>query len=121
MALLDVTALLSDPDFADAITVTRVTTTIDSHGRSVATTATVSAIAVMQPATAAQLDVIPEAERSRDSVAIYTTFALRMAVAGGEADRVAWRGKTFRVANVKDFLNYGAGHVEAIGVAMEPV
>lgn len=64
--------------------------------------------ASIQPATPTELQRLPEGDRTKAIVAIWTATELRTAVAGGRADRVAYGGATYEVQAVEawDFGGY---------------
>lgn len=63
--------------------------------------------ACVQPATGRQIRVLPEGQRSDETIAIWTTTALRTRDAAGAADEISYKGVTFVVANVKQWEAFG--------------
>ncbi len=118
MALIDVSDLMSDPDFADEFTVRRCVQTMNETGRPGVTFTDIPAIGSVQSSDGATLDVQPEGSRSVEMIAVFTTFPLREVSAGFEADRIVWRGREYRVTKVRDYTNFGGGHVEATAVLL---
>jgi len=114
MPLLDVSDVLSDPDFATVFDVVRTTTAV-SGGRTVLQSqTTANVIGVVQPASTRELERLPEAERTRGAITIYTTFALNAGSAGFTADTVNWNGSSYTVMSVDDWSQFGAGYVKAL-------
>lgn len=114
MPLLDVSEILTDPDFVDtALSVTRNTQVVGSNG-----------IAVNTPVTTPFSGVVTNDDgdimlRQADgtfvngSIMIHTRFPLTSGMAGIDADIVTWRGRRFTVINVADWTTYGLGFVRA--------
>lgn len=116
MPLLDVTEILSDPDFADTITVTRAVETTDGHGRAQTTTqAFPNIVAVV---TAGQGDVLkyfPEMANISGAVLIHTTFRLTSTSETTQADTVTWQGRDYQITDLNDWSTFGAGFIMAVG------
>jgi hypothetical protein len=56
-----------------------------------------------------ELEQVPEADRLREHIKIYTKVRLYVADGDKVADRLEWRGRTYRVISVKDYeLQAGA-------------
>ena len=118
MPLLDVSDVLLDPDFTDAITVTTTWRVVGTNGRATDTTATpVSVIAVVIPAS--QRLILQSDGALRDgAIEIYTTYALSGGVkttdtASRQPDVVTWHGREYVVASVEDFSAFGEGFIHA--------
>lgn len=75
----------------------------------------------IHPATQEILELLPEEERSEESIYIHTEFGLRMGKNNGETsvapDRIVWNGKTWRVVRIRDWSAFG--FCEAIAVRMQ--
>lgn len=119
MPFLDVTEVLSDPDFATTISVIRNTTTVDNFGETqISPVETDDIIAVVTPATSNDLKRMAETERLSGAIAIYTTYRLS---AGGTqtdgstatADIVTWQGRQYTVFSVDDWTQFGGGFIRA--------
>lgn len=116
MPLLDVTDVLSDPDFVDNTLVCfRSVETVDDRGRSTLQTTATPFAGVVTSDRGDILDRIAEGERITGSILICTTFRLTDGKADGTtADEVEWQGRRYTVAAVNDYSTYGAGFVEAV-------
>ncbi|MFJ6322264.1 MULTISPECIES: hypothetical protein [unclassified Rhizobium] len=120
MPLLDVTDVLSDPDFADAITVTRMVETVDTHGRGQLTPQQFPNVTAV--VTAGQGDVLkyfPEMVNVRGAVLIHTTFRLTSASETTQADIVTWQGRDYQVTELNDWSTFGAGFIMAVGTVKQ--
>jgi hypothetical protein len=117
MALIDVSALLDDPDFIDQYTYTRRVQTVGSDGVGVLTpTGPTVAQGSIQAATAKDLARFPDDARAGDWIRIYTRTALlaQDEAAGIYADLVTWRGRLYQVNAADDWSNYGAGYTKVL-------
>ena len=116
MPLLDVTEILSDPDFADTITVTRSVETVDTHGRPQTSPETFPNVTAV--VTAGQGDILkyfPEMANISGAVLIHTTFLLTSASETTQADIVTWQGRDYQVTGLNDWSTFGAGFIMAVG------
>lgn len=110
MANLDFSELLADPDFADTITVRRVAQSVGTNGRGITSESVFNnVVATVQPASARQVQLLPEAARVSETIQIHTMFEMRGPTATTQADNVLWRGRTFSVVSVNDFAHFGGG------------
>lgn len=115
MAGIDVTELLSDPDFCDTFTVTRDVETVGTNGRAtIATTVFPSVVGVVTAGQGSMLKQFPELTRVEGAVMIHTTFELRAETAASKADRIEWRGNDYRVTMVNNWMNFGRGFTTAV-------
>ena len=113
MPNLDVSEVLSDPDFATTVTVIRTTQTVGSNGRAAAAEQSFHYIdAVVTIATGEQLARLPDERRSSSGITIHTTFRLQASTDAIDADRVQWGGDEYTVGLVDDWSSFG--HVAAI-------
>lgn len=113
MPLLDVSDVLTDPDFADTFTVYRQAVTVGNDGFSVRTETTFSAVGVVTPDMWSTLQRAPEGSNVSEIITVITQFRLTSSVDGYDADEIAWNGKRYVVIAVGDCTRYGAGFVEA--------
>lgn len=114
MALIDVSELLTDPDFVDDITVLRSVRSVNDVGRAVDTPGAYYTYGCVQPAKEVQLLQIPDLERAGSYISVVTPFRLLALTETTAPDQVVWNGKYYQVSVVRDWTNYGEGFVEAI-------
>lgn len=117
MALIDVTELLTDPDFVDEVQRERRVQSVTSKGRLAFTSAFDTIVASVQAA--APGDVLarfPDAGNPDAWVRVYTMTPLTAfdEAAGLYGDVLTWRGSRYQVRTTDDWLNYGAGYVKAL-------
>ena len=110
----DVSDCILDPDFSQEFSIARVTEGVDTKGRTTTSNVTIMCVGVIAPATAEQLERVPEADRSSEVIAIYSTTLLTPGSTIYKPDVVTWRGGTYRVTSVMDFMDYGAGYCLAL-------
>lgn len=120
MALLDVSDVLTDPDFSDALTVYRSTIAVGDNGRTTKTTAALPIVGVVTQGGGDILDRTGDAEKIRGSITVHTMFILSAGGGGIDADELDWQGRRYVVDNVSDWSNYGAGFSSA-GCTLKPM
>lgn len=97
---LELSLLLHDPDFSRPFVVLRRTERVDEHGRAEFAEERLDAEGAIQPATPKELERLPEGDRHKETLAVFTAFPLRAGdeAAGAAPDRIEWRGEWFEVA-----------------------
>lgn len=115
MPLLDVSDVLTDPDFADVLTVTRVSSVVGDNGRPVPSLQSEQFVGVVTQADGETFERFADAARVAGSITVTTPFALRVLGANYDADIVTdATGRQFTVVAVADYSRYGAGFVAAL-------
>lgn len=117
MSRLDMSDVLSDPDFTDKISVTRTLVTVDNNGvRQISREFIGGVTAIITMNDNLDLLRLPESERLQGSITIHTIFRLTDGKSdqGADADLVQYQGRTYTVTSVGDWSRYGAGFVSAI-------
>lgn len=110
MALLDVSQILADPDFATSFDVLRNAETVDLTGmRQVVQAGFVGQSGVVVPV---RVDIVrfPDSARMMGSIKIYTQFMLIVESPGYAADIINFAGKSYMVASIEDWSQFGAGY-----------
>lgn len=121
MALIDVSELLVDPDFVDAVMVIRRTTAVNTFGENVVSEpTTINTVASVQPASFKQIQRLPEALRSSDVRSFFIKLAVVQDSTSEYPDILVFGGKRFEIQTAAPWLNFGAGWNEAVAVA-EPL
>lgn len=114
MPLLDVTQILTDPDFADSFSVRRRSDVIDTHGRSVPTEQVFAGvIGVVTANSPSDLDRKEDYQTMSRSITIVCKFSLRGETTSFQPDIVVWRGSNFLVKHVDLYPHFGAGFFQA--------
>jgi hypothetical protein len=117
MPSLDVTDILTDPDFADRFSVARFTQTITLGG--IASDSSIIYNNISGVVTANDdIDLIkmPDGELLSGSITIITKFRLTNGSGTTDADVVTWHGRQYQVKTTGDWSGWGAGFIEAICV-----
>ena len=115
MALIDVSELLTDPDFTNTVTLVRRSSTVDTYGENTMVETSSSITAVVKGANTESLERVPEGARLSDLIDVYYKGQLTAESPGGYADIIVWQGKRYQVFEVvEDFMNYGAGFTKAV-------
>lgn len=111
MPMLDVSDVLTDPDFGDVLEVKRTVQTVTEKGRSDVSEQTISIIGVVTSDRGDILDRLPDMRRVAGTIIVHTQFKLIASDGDIDADTITWAGKDYTVTDVNDYSRYGAGFV----------
>lgn len=116
MPFLDVSDVLADPMFADALVLYRTTEAIGSNGRVTSTEVPSNISAVVTSANGKELERLPEADRIKGGIIVHTQA--RLVAGGGDLapDELLYLGDRYVVVGVNDYSRYGTGFVAALCV-----
>lgn len=114
MARIDVSEVLTDPDFVDPFVVIRAQQSVNDNGRLTQTAIYLHTSGSVQPASNSTYMMFPECARATGDIEIFTGFALTVVTEALSADELCWNGRTYTVVGVSDFSNFGGGHVVAL-------
>lgn len=119
MPLLDVTAILSDPDLSDTFDVIRRNETVDpATGRSVTTELRIPNIAgVVTPGDQGSLLRKDDSSSSDRVISIATVYRLRSIGAGFQPDVVLYDGIRFTVKAAQYWHRFGQGFTNAVAIS----
>lgn len=121
MAQLDVSEILLDPDFVDAMQLIHRTFTISAKGVNVITELTpVNTFGSIQPASFKQLQRLPEALRAADVRSFFIKAAILSDGSAQYPDILVFGGQRYQVQTVAPWLNYGEGWNEGVCVVEKP-
>lgn len=121
MARIDVSFLLTDPDFCDYVTLIRRASTINEYGEHVITETSSTIMAVVQSPNNEELERVAEGARWTDYIDVYYKGRLTAESPGGYADIIVWNGRRYQVFQVnEDFINWGLGFTKALCKIEEP-
>lgn len=129
MPFLDVSDVLLDPMFCEALVVTRRVQGLTNKGRVSTTPTTVNPApyGVVLPVTESPLERGASEQHLPRRIEIHTPYRLRSAsqkADGSEQyqpDLITWAGESWTVVLVDDFSRYGAGFIRAEAVATDPL
>lgn len=116
MALIDVSELLTDPDFCDELVRVRRIVAVNEYGRAAITETSDTIVGSVQPGAADALERGEDMSRPVDWRVVYTLSELveQQQVDGGYADAIVWQGKRYQVKSCDHFNNYGLGYYKAL-------
>jgi len=117
---IDVTDVLSDPDFVDPIQLVTRVPTVNGYGENTLVETTLTSVGSVQPASGRTLQRLPEALR----VANVSSFWFKGEIIATAPSRypsiLVFRGKRYQVQVVFDWTNWGAGWCEGTCVQEAP-
>lgn len=120
MANIDVSELMTDPDFVDDVILVHRKTEVDSFGQNSLSQTSVKTIGSVQPASGKTLQRLPEALRV-DNV---SSFWIKGTIVsdGGCAypDVICFKGSRYNVQTIMDWTNWGEGWCEGTCVREKP-
>lgn len=114
MAQLDISELMSDPDFVDELVLINRTPFINSFGEASFQEEKIDTIGSIQPATGKVLERIPESIRMHN----YSSFWLKGRIIALEPGKyssiIFYKGLRYQVQSVQDWSNFGSGYTEGL-------
>lgn len=121
MAQIDVSEVVTDPDFLDAVSLVRRTSVVNSSGRNVLAESSSSVYMVVQPASPDDLQRLPDSVRRRDAITVWYVGELSADADGQYPDIVVWNSKRYQVQTADPFGNWatGSGYTEAVCTLIE--
>lgn len=102
--------LLLDPDFVTEIPIEQIIKSTNERGRTTAATVADMIDANVQPSSPRERETLAEADRVKESIAIWTLAAI------AEDVRVHWSGGTYRVASVEKWTDRDGDTYHAVAV-----
>ena len=120
MALVDVTSVLTDPDFTDTFTVIRRKETIDTTGYSTVSLTTFNNVIGVVYTASSTKDIFYGIERTQNyevnakGIIVITKFALQTEVIGYQPDLVVWRGSNYFVKRSDPYVQFDSGFYRAM-------
>lgn len=118
--MLDVSDLMSDPDFCEELTIYR-RTAARVNGRKSVTEAMVTPkpFGSMQPGANPDILRTMDYQTNEGVITVYTNYPLREQTTAGPPDILVFRGSRFEVDKVNDWGAWGAGWVQAICTSVQ--
>ncbi|GED34030.1 hypothetical protein P9G84_22375 [Brevibacillus centrosporus] len=113
--MIDVSEVITDPDFAQAYVVHRRSDSWTA-GRTLSSEAPIKMVGVITVADAKTLNQLPEGDRVTGLMCFYATKELFTTSDQGTSDQIEWRGERYRVKQVFPYGDYG--YYKAIGERM---
>lgn len=113
MPQLDVSELLTDPDFADCLVLKRQLQTM-VNGLAVNQTLPKNFIGVVTSSSGQELDRGPDGERLKQKISVITKTRLMAGRGDYSADIVTWNEHDYTVVQTNDYSRFGQGFIEAV-------
>lgn len=120
MAQIDVTDLMSDPDFVDPIQVITRTPYIDSLGQNHLTEKVMNSVGSVQPASYRVVQKLPELMRVANISSFWFKGTIIATAPGKYSSILVFRGLRYQVQTVADWSNFGQGYTEGTCIAEVP-
>lgn len=112
MAHLDVSEVLTDPDFLNRLRGQRMAETVDENGVTQLTPQPLRFWGAVF-SDGKRIERQADAETAHGEITVFTRFKLRSAKAGYTADVIFWDGAQYTVDDLRDMSNWGSGFVKA--------
>lgn len=118
MPTIDVSELITDPDFAQSFSLVR-TTGEYINGRWTETLEeTLTRTGVISPASAKELRQLPEADRVEGTISIFTKEIMYITSDAGtelrSSDKVLWKSHYYKIISVENWSDWGEGFYHAL-------
>lgn len=114
--MINVGELMTDPDFARALTLRRPTGSFGNEGEFTSTYADSSIVGSVQPATPQELEMLPEGSTVRDVISVWSATEIRMGDGNtAEPDVLVIDGASFKVIKAEPWGAAGYFRVFAEG------
>ncbi len=120
MSRIDVTELLTDPDFVGPIQLIDRRPRVNSRGENLLEEKTIRSIGSVQPASGKALQRLPEALRLANVSSFWFKGAIVASAPGKYSSILVFGGQRYQVQSVLDWTNWGAGWCEGTCVAEVP-
>ncbi|MGG3012294.1 hypothetical protein ABEO98_22770 [Brevibacillus parabrevis] len=104
--MINVSEVITDPDFAQSYLVHRRTNEWVA-GRPSETETSINMLGVITVADAKTLEQLPEGDRVTGMMSFYATVPIYETSEQGTSDQIEWRGELYRVKKVFPYGDYG--------------
>ncbi len=120
MAQIDVTDLLTDPDFVDKIQLIDRKPVVNTRGENLLTECVTDSVGSVQPADGHTIARLPE-DLQTSNVSSFWFKGVIVATAPGKYSSIlVFKGMRYQVKMVNEWSNWGAGYCEGVCVAEVP-
>lgn len=117
MSQIDVTELLSDPDFVDRVQLINRVPDVDSGGTNILYEEPINTVGSVQPASGKALLRMPENFRVQNVMSFWVQGKITAVAPGKYSSILVFRGQRFEVQMVFDWTQAGAGWCEGLCIA----
>lgn len=114
MSYVDVSFLLSDPDFAETVNVTRRTEVIGINGRTTIVPETIQIVGSVAPGKLSPMTRQPEDTYSGQAITVYSKTKLNGPKFGYLPDIINWRGDAYIVNMTYDYNTFTVAECDLI-------
>lgn len=120
MAQIDVSELLSDPDFVDPMQLITRTPRNNSYGEQTLNESTLNSIGSIQSASPDTIAKLPEVFRVANLKSFWFKGEIIASAPGKYSSVLVFNGVRYQVVSVFDWTNWGAGWTEGACIAERP-
>jgi hypothetical protein len=120
MSRIDVSDLLSDPDFVDKMVQIKRSPSVDNRGRNVLAEKEISTVGCVQPASGRTIFRMPEEFRVANVSEFFMKGTITATAPGKYSDVLVFKGQRYNVQLVFDWSNWGLGYCEGTCIAEVP-
>mgnify|MGYP003425401811 CR=1 FL=1 len=120
MAQIDVSELMTDPDFVDKIQVITRTPAVNSLGENFIREVTTDSVGSVQPADYKTMKRLPEALQNENVSSFWVKGQILTTEDCKYPSILVFRKKRYQIERVADWSNFGAGYCEGICIAEKP-
>lgn len=120
MSRIDVTELLSDPDFVDTLVQIKRISNVDLRGKNQIQEKEIKTIGSVQPASGKTINRLPEDFRVANISEFFMKGEITASKDGRYSDVLVFKGKRYNVQTVFDWTNWGAGYCQGTCIAENP-
>ncbi len=120
MANIDVTELMSDPDFVDDMKVVTRVPRVNNLGENTFQEQTFSTFGSVQPADAKTVDKLPDELRVEDLSSFWFKGEIIASKPARYSTVLIFKGQRYQVKKVSDWSNFGRGYTQGVCVAEAP-
>lgn len=117
---VDVTELMSDPDFVGPVCHIGRQPRVDNFGQNTLLECSTNTVGSVQPIKASEIEKIPEALRVANMLTFFIKGKIVASEPGQYADILVFEGFRFQVLTVNDWSMWGAGWSEGVCVREVP-
>lgn len=109
MARIDVSELMTDPDFISSFVIYRRVQALNGFGENAPTETTVNAVGSIQAATGETAKRLPDGVQLSKFITVYTKTVLEAESVGGYPDQVEYKGRRYNVFQCLPWDAFGEG------------
>lgn len=120
MSRIDVTEVLTDPDFVDKIQLITRVPSVNSLGENKLKEATKDSVGSVQPASGRAIARLPDALRVANVSSFWYKGKIVASMPGRYTDILVFQGQRYQVQTVLDWSSWGTGWCEGTCVAQVP-